>query len=227
MFKLDAFPVSYWNKKNPDKNIKQSIRAEEVLVLGLLAQKAIYDERLYRALASKEGDATPLCVPFLACSYRFEHLVDMWLSGGFNVEWFIERDIASCTITANRTSKNEDLVKAGVVKNAVIAHALTPLARIQNLFSISISFFCSVVNLYVEALPWLEKYIAMLEDFEVAIMIQEDEELFSSLEFMFNCVQSLSVDETDLLVTLEDWRAKFGGESLLIQETKPKNSTLN
>lgn len=227
-----AIPASLYKKKNPSRDVNQSISIEHVALFALLTQKAFYDERMFRATQTVGGynNDMILGVPFMAISFRLEHLLDFYIQGGLDVEWIVEHNIVIATIKAKKNPKDPDLISAGVKAGSIIAHGAMPLDRLAHLFATSLALLCSQYRNYTDDFKWLETYRMLLDDFESSFLLEAEDEQFESMQFMFNCIDKMECTGTDFFVSIKDWRYKLSStydESNKFTPTKPVDPTLN
>lgn len=233
MFKITAMPVSAWKRGNPSRNVNQSIPIEHLIVISMLTQKAFYDERLFRATMTEEGPDRNgvLGEPFLACAFRLSHMLDFYERDGMELTYQSEHGAVVATLKAKADPIDPDLLKAGIRSGKVICHLTTPMARVAHLFSTGLALLCSQWEQYDTLFPWMERYRMLLDDFESAFLLEDEQQLFLSMNFMFNVVQSLEVKGDKVMVYIKDWRYELSSthpDSVFAQtEFEPTDKALN
>ncbi len=225
-----AYPASYWNKDSIDRNISLNLPIKEFTLFCLLAQKAIFSEKAHLHLLSRkhrdEQDNLPAGDPIYSCTFRFEKMLEFCTDENVTLNYKVSGGAIIADLWCNVDLSDPELIEMGFKKDHIITALTSPVARLEHIFMVGMSFIATYYKDYVDRYPWLKASRKILNSLDDALIDGDELFMMQSIVWVQNCVISSTLSTNTITLKLDDPTEMFGKETIP-QEVKPMNKTLN
>lgn len=209
-FKWTGTPSAYYLKES---NIDLNIELAEMLILSMIVDKSIKQERLNMTKIYKRTKKAPEGDPLFNINGVLEQYLDIHVMSPFKLEFKIEDDYIEATIFS---TKNSHFTKDGHAVHFKIG-SVSDFASLFIQLTIFLQANKDVYKEYISFLSILEPLFTGMED---ALIMADNTYIVNAIEWISSCVKKTTVDNKRVQLTIKD-PSQFFGKSV-IPESKYK-----